>query len=194
MFAPVSNSSSINYSSLPFNPSWFVPFIGKVRFKKYSYYYYYYCYLQEYDVSFDNERFGSDPIHFPPDQTFNCCLKFEFERGVFICCLFIFFKDSSLLKYPGIASQQQLGFFFATGTNSCGNRNRKKKIQNLQGTYAVSSMLLYLFPPRPGPCSWTESHLRPTPNHYVNRSPELERIWSAYFCACICIMALVLEH
>lgn len=31
----------------------------------------------------------------------------------------------------------------------------------------------------------------PTPHHYVNRSPESERIWSAYFCACICIMALV---
>lgn len=42
------------------------------------------------DVSFDYERIGSDLIRFPPDQTFLCCLKFEFERGVFN--LLFFFK------------------------------------------------------------------------------------------------------
>lgn len=38
MFAPVLNSSSINYSFLPFDPSRFVPFIGKVRLKNLDYY------------------------------------------------------------------------------------------------------------------------------------------------------------
>lgn len=110
-----------------------------------------------FDLSFDNEHVWSDPIRFPPDRTFSRGLKFEFERGVFICFFLFYFQTqlfSNVLKlhlyHSCLLPREQIP--------SGRKKKKKRKIQNLQGTYVVFSLLPYLSPPGPGPCRWTESH------------------------------------
>lgn len=159
------------------------------------------------NVIFDGKRvtsFRSDliiQVRIPSSVGEYCCMEVDVTRGYYhmledsIICLDL--SNSCWLL------QLSSTFIFWLEFDKTGQNGGKSKLARTPslGIYtlifkAQQIFFLHYFSTLPFLCSWTDS-----PSHffffyhYVNRSPESERIWSAYFCACICIMVLlVLEH
>lgn len=160
MFAPFSNSSSINYPFLLVNPSLFVPFIGKVMLEKYVIFFFIVIVYKAIDMTLWSRRiwFNSLPItiFLVGNLNLNKEFLFAFYYDYYDYFIFFFLRIISL-KISWISISTTSKFHHRNKIH----RNEKKRIQTKQGPGAVFSTLLYLFPPRPGLCSWTESHSQP---------------------------------
>lgn len=194
MFAPFSNSSSINYPFLLVNPSLFVPFIGKVMLEKYVIFFFIVIVYKAIDMTLWSRRiwFNSLPItiFLVGNLNLNKEFLFAFYYDYYDYFIYFFLRIISL----------KISWISISTTSKFHHRNKihrnEKKESKPKKDPARYSPRCFIFSHLVRVCAAGRSPIRnpPTHNHYVNRSPELERIWSAYFCACICIMALVPEH